>query len=277
MRGEHWFVPEHPSGGDGLIPACAGSTIHAGCVRRGARAHPRMRGEHRVRPVALTEAEGSSPHTRGALHREQGGAGGVGLIPACAGSTRPQPHISPIWRAHPRMRGEHSTSSQTFARCSGSSPHARGVPPVRGAGRRPAGLIPACAGSTRVWSRRTRCGWAHPRMRGEHPTAGASGVQFWGSSPHARGARRSVPRARWREGLIPACAGSTGWTAPGRYRRCGSSPHARGAPGRWHSRLPRTGLIPACAGSTNRRRRAPTGRRAHPRMRGEHMVRRPHG
>ena len=54
----------------------------------------------------------------------------------------------------------------------------------------------------------------------------------------------------------------------------GSSPHARGArPGDPRRDAP-GGIIPACAGSTRARRRAPTSRRDHPRMRGEHWMHR---
>ncbi len=162
------------------------------------------------------------------------GDGGVaGIIPACAGST-----------AEARRLAEQAL---------GSSPHARGAPPMCGvAGRffrdhprmrgehrqacaeagRVRGIIPACAGSTQ----------GAPTAPGSHT----------GSSPHARGARhsrtscrsrpRDHPRMRGEHacvakrhdapcGIIPACAGSTWvyllWGRDG----AGSSPHARGAPG----------------------------------------------
>ena len=183
------------------------------------------------------------------------GDGGVaGIIPACAGST-----------AEARRLAEQAL---------GSSPHARGAPPMCGvAGRffrdhprmrgehrqacaeagRVRGIIPACAGSTQT----------QPSI-----------LQVYrGSSPHARGALhladpvpavpRDHPRMRGEHvpmglrhrlltGIIPACAGSTQGapTAPGSHT--GSSPHARGAR---HSR-------------TSCRSRP----RDHPRMRGEHEV-----
>ena len=52
----------------------------------------------------------------------------------------------------------------------------------------------------------------------------------------------------------------------------GSSPHARGAPRSRASARHRSGLIPACAGSTSRPTPTWPGRRAHPRMRGEHAA-----
>ena len=71
----------------GLIPAYAGSTVvvrRATCVSA---AHPRLRGEHVMRCFTVPHAPGSSPLTRGALGIITGWGGGLGLIPAYAGST----------------------------------------------------------------------------------------------------------------------------------------------------------------------------------------------
>ena len=175
------------------------------------RDHPRMRGEHRLANSLL-------------MHK-------IGIIPACAGSTRKHGTRKPLQR--------------------GSSPHARGAPQARG----------------RAASR----SWDHPRMRGEHDAqalaeSGLTGiipacagstltlcdvmVFARGSSPHARGAPTAPSRAfavrldhprmrgehrvpvehlRARVGIIPACAGST-CMSPSTTAACmGSSPHARGA------------------------------------------------
>ena len=75
-----------------------------------------------------------------------------------------------------------------------------------------------------------------------------------GSSPHARGAQGDVIVVHVPPGIIPACAGSTGCCLCPECSKAGSSPHARGAlvPTTWH-----VGSI-----------------RDHPRMRGEHRLRR---
>ena len=52
----------------------------------------------------------------------------------------------------------------------------------------------------------------------------------------------------------------------------GSSPHARGAPTRRRWSWCSPGIIPACAGSTCGPPGRPSGRRDHPRMRGEHAI-----
>ena len=133
-----------------------------------------------------------------------------GIIPACAGSTaasRPaayprlesSPHargalsdgFQGVFRSqdHPRMRGEHPTRRMLCRSPLGSSPHARGAP--------------ACATS---WCRPTR---DHPRMRGEHVAEVLDGQR--------------------RDGIIPACAGSTCIHMRPAPSGLGSSPHARGA------------------------------------------------
>ena len=188
------------------------------------------------------------------------------------------------------MRGEHVSVPAVAQLILGSSPHARGAPArasICQSGRR---IIPACAGSTRrpgpSWVR-TR---DHPRMRGEHVSQQNASPTGWGSSPHARGAPLARAVGERREGIIPACAGSTrGRTRPSRawrdhprmrgehklpvptmHERMGSSPHARGARRGVFERGPERGIIPACAGSTRRRKGQDMLDEDHPRMRGEH-------
>ena len=111
-----------------IIPAYAGSTKPPGRVRRPSRDHPRIRGEHGMRFECDSMPLGSSPHTRGALPRDQAGLFEARIIPAYAGST---PGGFPaLWISD------------------GSSPHTRGArepAPHRDARVR---IIPAYAGST---------------------------------------------------------------------------------------------------------------------------------
>ena len=138
---------------------------------------------------------------------------------------------------------------------------------------------------------RKLCG-AHPRVRGEHRAPVHHVHHPRGSSPRPRGARvedvSDVPAA----GLIPASAGSTrstscrGKTAGAHPRvrgehfsnrlfsapSVGSSPRPRGALSLWAGSDRRRGLIPASAGSTGRSRAGEAVTRAHPRVRGEHLM-----
>ena len=133
---------------------------------------------------------------------------------------------------------------------------------------------------------------AHPRLRGEHAATAATIQSQAGSSPLTRGApigRSDDPPV---VGFIPAYAGST--TSPysmppastahprlrGEHRPLsssslsarGSSPLTRRARGLTDGETTASGLTPAYAGSTSRARPASSGRRAHPRLRGEHTM-----
>ena len=116
------------TGGDGLIPAYAGST----------QAVDRRVNVHR----------GSSPLTRGAPCHARRGRGCQGLIPAYAGSTRWRIPGGWLRRAHPRLRGEHSWAALSWWAARGSSPLTRGALRLRWGGSGFRGLIPAYAGST---------------------------------------------------------------------------------------------------------------------------------
>ena len=132
----------------GLIPAHAGKTCLACTERSGAGAHPRSRGEN-VRFAAVPWAfVGSSPLTRGKLDRRGGFKGLAGLIPAHAGKTGSTRGGRVPMRAHPRSRGENSSSPSWRVVLRGSSPLTRGkrgcVPDLAPGD----GLIPAHAGKT---------------------------------------------------------------------------------------------------------------------------------
>ena len=128
-----------------------------------------------------------------------------GIIPACAGSTHPQDLPLPTFRDHPRMCGEHAITLPGGGLFSGSSPHVRGALYFELTIAAPAGIIPACAGST---------------LRGR-----ACRGDKRGSSPHVRGAPDRVLPDASKPGIIPACAGSTWFGA------------ARNSPPRDHPRM----------------------------------------
>ena len=110
-------------------------------------------------------------------------------------------------------------------------------------------LIPAYAGSTSSRPRWCAVAPAHPRLRGEHLMVNGPNCVMQGSSPLTRGAHHLCPHGHYRDGLIPAYAGSTF-----RAQLHGATP----------------GLIPAYAGSTKLRTDESEPPPAHPRLRGEH-------
>ena len=154
------------------------------------------------------------------------------------------------------------------------------------------GIIPACAGNTRLATRQTQWKRDHPRMRGEHGGWNGNLDLDKGSSPHARGTPRLVIDQGVSDRIIPACAGNTKphrrSPAPtpdhprmrGEHIRIGtvilrdegSSPHARGTPAIKAAIKDGRGIIPACAGNTSGRWHGNVYRWDHPRMRGEHSI-----
>ena len=193
----------------GIIPAYAGSTSDAHLCHQLSRDHPRIRGEHWDGEIEVSDNEGSSPHTRGALHPFGNLVVRLGIIPAYAGSTSNQPSPRRGGTDHPRIRGEHSARTCAGSMRTGSSPHTRGALAVRGAARGRGGIIPAYAGSTTGWRSRRCSGRDHPRIRGEHNGWPKSLRPRAGSSPHTRGALAPGCGKTFSTGIIPAYAGST--------------------------------------------------------------------
>ena len=155
-------------GGARLIPAHAGKTRSSQPASNTPTAHPRSRGENRLRMIASCPLTGSSPLTRGKLALCRPGSWRGGLIPAHAGKTRSTSAVAYRSRAHPRSRGENDSLPGCTTGWEGSSPLTRGKPDR---GRSPAdlrGLIPAHAGKTRRSMARRSTLWAHPRSRGEN-------------------------------------------------------------------------------------------------------------
>ena len=211
--------------------------------------HPRIRGEHARPSESSPRTPGSSPHTRGARGANVQVPRPPRIIPAYAGSTLGSQSPRSPTTDHPRIRGEHRRGRCVRRRLRGSSPHTRGAPPSSSTSRARPRIIPAYAGSTQVQMNRAIADGDHPRIRGEHPYGLLLCEGCEGSSPHTRGAHRSMD---------------------GQARGRGSSPHTRGA--LRQQRLPGFGgrIIPAYAGSTTSPPKATTRASDHPRIRGEH-------
>ena len=248
-----------------------------------------MCGEHFIISARGLGKTGSSPHVRGALSQLQCPCRWLGIIPACAGSTRTLRGFRTGRWDHPRMCGEHYVHRPQLDWDVGSSPHVRGARCFATVFLDGFGIIPACAGSTCPSRPSAATAGDHPRMCGEHRICCQSCKISTGSSPHVRGALVQDFLQGLSTGIIPACAGSTvSWRIrrpPCRDhpRMCGehngwkdkaalylgSSPHVRGARAGRLCGVPRSGIIPACAGSTSRPPDLHTVPRDHPRMCGE--------
>ena len=231
-----------------------------------------MCGEHFIISARGLGKTGSSPHVRGALSQLQCPCRWLGIIPACAGSTRTLRGFRTGRWDHPRMCGEHYVHRPQLDWDVGSSPHVRGARCFATVFLDGFGIIPACAGSTCPSRPSAATAGDHPRMCGEHRICCQSCKISTGSSPHVRGALARRFASGSATGIIPACAGSTPMSPTGRGamwdhpRMCGehsrpmksrsncggSSPHVRGARQSRSLINLSLGIIPACAGSTCR-------------------------
>ena len=175
-----------------IIPARAGFTQMSG-VRGGLGGdHPRSRGVYDAAADDAPAIAGSSPLARGLRGRLRRRDRKVGIIPARAGFTPVIRMMTrPSWD-HPRSRGVYTASSTRATVRPGSSPLARGLPPVRPRRPRPRRIIPARAGFTPRPRRRTDQRPDHPRSRGVY------GVDHLGGGAGLR--------------IIPARAGFTSTT-----------------------------------------------------------------
>ena len=170
------------------------------------------------------------------------------------------------------MCGEHWSQCRVCAPVEGSSPHVRGALVSSFIKTIQCGIIPACAGSTRLVLPLLRTFRDHPRMCGEHGGVNNYNNPTLGSSPHVRGAHAMTGEKTQVYGIIPACAGST-FDMIEILRQIGDHPRMCGEHVRRQSvRQLLTGIIPACAGSTQTHRLHDQPRRDHPRMCGEHIT-----
>ena len=209
IRGEHRTVTPGMRPPPRSSPHARGAPPRRACRSSGPRDHPRIRGEHTVELRKSRLPKGSSPHTRGA--HVPGAEGGlyVGIIPAYAGSTghlrRPPLGV----QDHPRIRGEHRSSTAATSGSPGSSPHTRGAQGHDALAVHIGRIIPSYAGSTLLTRGGCHGYWDHPRIRGEHLLS-RTGLSFSaGSSPHTRGALDSHQHFHTSMWIIPAYAGST--------------------------------------------------------------------
>ena len=193
---------------------------------------------------------GSSPLARGLL-------GLVGLealedriIPARAGFTAiGTPYV---WGGsdHPRSRGVYGTAGGVQSGWDGSSPLARGLPPLPHLAVLAIRIIPARAGFTACPRRGSPWRTDHPRSRGVYDGRGDLHPRNRGSSPLARGLREPARRGRPARLDHPRSRGVYATSPMTRTRARGSSPLARGLHTRGAVHMDPDGIIPARAGFT---------------------------
>ena len=88
MCGEHQTFAYNAGPSPESSPHVRGALPSLGTTQTPARDHPRTCGEHRQIQSQTSTPTGSSPHVRGALCKAQHEEQYLGIIPACAGSTK---------------------------------------------------------------------------------------------------------------------------------------------------------------------------------------------
>ena len=146
---------------------------------------------------------------RGARGRVFSGKFGLGIIPAYAGSTSAGKSGAKPSKDHPRVCGEHGSSTRRRRSARGSSPRMRGAQVDLFMLPFESGIIPAYAGSTCSPHHIGLCWADHPRVCGEHLADGHGRIRHRGSSPRMRGAPPTGNDLIFRNRIIPAYAGST--------------------------------------------------------------------
>ncbi len=113
-----------------FIPAGAGNTTNCPRAWGSPPVHPRRRGEHASTPPNRVNDTGSSPQARGTPLPGAVFVGNQRFIPAGAGNTVINHPTRPPAAVHPRRRGEHFCTKRMVFIQFGSSPQARGTPPL---------------------------------------------------------------------------------------------------------------------------------------------------
>ena len=149
--------------------------------------HPRVCGEHDLIALVVAHCLGSSPRVRGTQRVAVHPLLRLRIIPACAGNTADSAGEPQAPRDHPRVCGEHRRIPASARMRWGSSPRVRGTPIRSCAPSIPTGIIPACAGNTRIPESEFGRVGDHPRVCGEHHPRSRRCIRLRGSSPRVRG------------------------------------------------------------------------------------------
>ena len=110
-----------------FIPAYAGNMRQPTAPRSWDAVHPRLRGEHSTALCSVDSSAGSSPPTRGTSISIISLGGKCRFIPAYAGNIQQATRLYNRVTVHPRLRGEHGTSTASAPLYFGSSPPTRGT------------------------------------------------------------------------------------------------------------------------------------------------------
>jgi len=192
-----------------FIPACTGNSGPV-CQRSPPPSvHPRVYGELAKALEDRLFDRGSSPRVRGTRVSRSGRQPPRRFIPACTGNSSRLARKASPKTVHPRVYGELLFALPKRRGTPGSSPRVRGTQVEARLQWHPYRFIPACTGNSIPRGSLDMAAAVHPRVYGELPGPGGTGIPAGGSSPRVRGTPRLIPRRgrAWR--FIPACTGNS--------------------------------------------------------------------
>ena len=227
-RGEHGLMGSPLVVQFGSSPPARGTPLAAAVRRRVRRFIPARAGNTLKRGKPDVFFAGSSPPARGTLLARTCSRMPKRFIPARAGNTLASPTTMPPSPVHPRPRGEHFSLAWLVSPYLGSSPPARGTREWRPVCWALLRFIPARAGNTLKYPGPRKRGSVHPRPRGEHVSMLSKILIRVGSSPPARGTRRTLSTKAAARSVHPRPRGEHIMPHYIHDDRTGSSPPARG-------------------------------------------------
>ena len=168
-----------------------------------------MCGNHFYPCFACILIAGSPPRVREPLAEIRRTQTTFRITPACAGTT-----ISAfryLWPPgdHPRVCGNHAALLWCCFILPGSPPRVREPPPCGSRVVPPAGITPACAGTTRSVLDFDNLFRDHPRVCGNHLKNHPRCARNEGSPPRVREPLEFYVLDKADRGITPACAGTT--------------------------------------------------------------------
>ena len=213
-------------------------------------------------------ASGSSPLARGLLENWPTVPLIRRIIPARAGFTLAAWSAVRSMPDHPRSRGVYTIELSPSAKTEGSSPLARGLLHLDGAGAVLDRIIPARAGFTGEERRPRHPHPDHPRSRGVYGSGGCGGFGRSRIIPARAGFTEYLYMTRIFSADHPRSRGVYRVTEEGKGTNRGSSPLARGLLASTLGPCLDVRIIPARAGFTTHQATQSTASWDHPRSRG---------
>ena len=167
VRGDETLGMDIARAVSGNTPACAGTNLPTPASKPARWEHPRVRGDEEGNHRHGDRPQGTPPRARGRELVVCEKRTRQGNTPACAGTRRRTASAIRRWWEHPRVRGDEQVPGHRRWRDRGTPPRARGRDLPEPGERGGAGNTPACAGTSRLKSRRHVSTPEHPRVRGD--------------------------------------------------------------------------------------------------------------